>query len=83
MMTGAQSAGRDVLAGIGVDGDNPAAAPPQSGSADVLPGPPPRPSQADSERMLKEQKKAVKKAKKEAKKVGCPCAMALDLHTQP
>lgn len=67
-MTGVQSAGHDVLGGIGVDGDGGA---PQLPTGDSLPGPPPRLTDADKERMLKEQKKAVKKAKKAAKKVRC------------
>ena len=69
MMTGVQSAGHDVLGGIGVDDDGPATRPQDNGAAETLPGPPPKLTQADRERMLKEQQKRVKKAKKEAKKV--------------
>ena len=69
MMTGVQSAGHDVLGGIGVDGNGAADAPPQLPSGERLPGPPPRLTVADKERMLKEQTKAVKKAHKAAKKV--------------
>ena len=74
MMTGVQSAGHDVLGGIGVDGegvDGAAVGPPQLPSGERLPGPPPRLTVTDKERMLKEQKKAVKKAHKAAKKVSC------------
>lgn len=71
MMTGVQSAGHDVLGGIGVDGDGAAQDLPQLPAGDSLPGPPPRLTDADKERMLKDQKKAVKKAKKAAKKVCC------------
>ncbi|KAL3158213.1 hypothetical protein ABBQ38_010468 [Trebouxia sp. C0009 RCD-2024] len=67
MMTGVQSAGHEVLGGIGVDGDA-ADAPSQPGTREQLPGPPPRLTQADMERMLKDQKKAVKRAHKAAKK---------------
>ena len=70
-MTGVQSAGHDVLGGIGVDGDGAADGLPQLPSGERLPGPPPRLTVADKERMLKEQKKAVKKAHKAAKKVSC------------
>ena len=68
-MTGVQSAGHEVLGGIGVDGDAAADGPSQPGTTEQLPGPPPRLTQADVERMLKAQKKAVKRAHKEAKKV--------------
>ena len=67
-MTGVQAAGHEVLGGIGVDGDA-ADAPSQPGTGEQLPGPPPRLTQADMERMLKDQKKAVKRAHKAAKKV--------------
>ena len=70
-MTGVQSAGHDVLGGIGVDGDVAAQGVPQLPAGDSLPGPPPRLTDADKERMLKEQKRAVKKVEKAAKKVGC------------
>lgn len=71
-MTGVQSAGHDVLGGIGVDGDGGAAdGPPQLPSGETLPGPPPRLTVADKERLIREQKKAVKKAHKAAKKVSC------------
>ena len=68
-MTGVQSAGHEVLGGIGVDGNDTSEGPQQNGTGEGLPGPPPRLTQADMERMLKEQKKAVKRAHKEAKKV--------------
>ncbi|KAL3140661.1 hypothetical protein ABBQ32_005227 [Trebouxia sp. C0010 RCD-2024] len=67
MMTGVQSAGHEVLGGIGVDGDA-AGGPSQPGTGEQLPGPPPRLTQADMERMLKDQKKAVTRAHKAAKK---------------
>lgn len=70
-MTGVQSAGHEVLGGIGVDGDAAADGSPQRILEERLPGPPPRLTQADMERMLKNQKKAVKRAHKEAKKVSC------------
>ena len=70
-MTGVQSAGHDVLGGIGVDGDAAAQGLPQLPTGDSLPGPPPKLTDADKERLLKEQKRAVKKAKKAAKKVRC------------
>ena len=71
MMTGVQSAGHDVLSGIGVDGDGAADGPPQLPSGERLPGPPAKLTVIDKERMLKEQQKAVKKAHKAAKKVSC------------
>ena len=65
-MTGGASAGHDVLQGIGVD-EAPSAA--GSGSPHVLPGPPPKLSMAELERMKKEQEKIAKKARKAHKKV--------------
>ena len=67
-MTGGASAGHDVLAGVGVN-DDAAPAMPASGQAEALPGPPPKLTSADLERMRKEQKKIAKKAHKAAKKV--------------
>ena len=69
MMTGGGSAGREVLGGIGVDGDN-ASMPLANGQAEVLPGPPAKLTVVQLEQQLKQQEKAAKKAHKEAKKVG-------------
>ena len=68
MVTGGASAGHDVMAGYGLD-DDAAPAVPANGQAEALPGPPPRLTSADLERMHKEQKKIAKKAHKAAKKV--------------
>ena len=67
-MTVGASAGHDVLRGIGVDGDGAARAE-QPSQAQGLPGPPPRLSAEDLQRLLKKQKKAAHKARKEVKKV--------------
>ena len=66
LMTGGASAGHDVLQGIGVD-EAPSTA--GHGSPQVLPGPPPKLSMAELERLKKQQEKIAKKAHKAHKKV--------------
>ena len=68
-MMGGASAGHDVLKGIGVNDEAVAPSANLDGQAQALPGPPPKLSLAELERMQKEQKKIAKKAHKAAKKV--------------
>lgn len=68
-MSGGGSAGHEVMQGYGIDNDGAAAPTGANGQPEALPGPPPKLSLADLERMQKEQKKKAKKAEKAAKKV--------------